>query len=125
MTNQRFYALPQLPSTPPSFNQGVNKRGRLYVSIQKSMTLSAADFVEILPDNPSRHSALFINDGSTVIYLFRLSGGGVNKGIRLNPAGGSFQEEMDTRGDIFTGSWFAQPASGSPVILVTELSHAF
>ncbi len=47
--------------------------------------------VEVLAASPSRVSALFVNDGSSVIYLKFGATAVVNEGIRLNGFGGSYE----------------------------------
>ena len=45
----------------------------------------------VLAANAARKYALFVNDGSSVIYLMVSNGAVVNQGIRLIPSGGSYE----------------------------------
>lgn len=52
---------------------------------------SAGSSIEILKENPARRYALFVNDSDTVMYLRLGQEAAVNRGIRLNASGGSYE----------------------------------
>jgi len=81
-----------------------------------SVTTSSA---QVLAANINRAKAILINDSDTVIYLARGMPAALNAGIRLNPLGGSWIEEPDHRGRIFTGPIFAI-STATKTLLVTE-----
>lgn len=45
----------------------------------------------VLSANPRRIYAAFVNDGTDIVYLALGNTAVVNRGIRLNPSGGSFE----------------------------------
>lgn len=60
---------------------------KLAVEIVRSVSTAQ----EILPENPQRQYALIVNDGATDIYLSLGGTAAVNKGIRVNALGGSYE----------------------------------
>lgn len=75
----------------------------------------------ILPANANRRYLLLVNDSDTVIYLRLQTGAAaVNRGIRLNASGGSY--EMGGATGIYTGAIRANHGGGAvnKVLLVSE-----
>ena len=71
----------------------------------------------VLVANGNRVYALFVNDSDEVIYLRRGADAVLNRGIRLNASGGSY--EMSRRfGNLYTGAINAICASGAKNLLV-------
>lgn len=71
----------------------------------------------VLAANGNRVYALFVNDSDEVIYLRRGADAVLNRGIRLNASGGSY--EMSGRfGNLYTGAINAICASGAKNLLV-------
>jgi hypothetical protein len=72
----------------------------------------------VLPHNRLRSGAIFVNDSDTVIYLGLGYEAAVNKGIRLNPAGGSYEIGAWNlfRGDIHG----IHGGSGNKVLCIVE-----
>jgi putative intracellular protease/amidase len=73
----------------------------------------------VLAANHRRNRAILINDSDTVMYLARGDQAALNSGIRLNAGGGSWTEEPDNRGHIYTGP-IAAICTASKTLLVTE-----
>jgi len=74
----------------------------------------------ILMANQSRKRVYLVNDSTEAIYIARADSAAMNAGIRLNPAGGSFVDEPDTRGEIYTGPYYGICNSGSMNLAVEE-----
>jgi hypothetical protein len=72
-----------------------------------------------LAANASRTYALFINDADEAIYLGLGVAAVMNKGIRLNANGGSY-EMSAALGNLYAGAVNAICASGGKLLLVTE-----
>lgn len=73
-----------------------------------------------LAANTARHSALFVNDSSNVIWLNVAGATAVaNTGIRLNASGGSYYMSYE-EGNLNTGLITAIAAGASSNLLVTE-----
>lgn len=71
----------------------------------------------VLALNPSRKFATFVNDSNETIYL-SLSGTAVmNKGIRLNCCGGSYEINVT---NLYNGAVAAICSSGSMELCITE-----
>lgn len=76
---------------------------------------------QVLAGNKNRRKAILINDSAQVIYLARGMPAALNAGIRLNPAGGSWIEEPDSLGHVFTGPIFAIAAATSNLLVTEEI----
>ena len=72
-----------------------------------------------LAANASRLYALFINDSDEAIYLGLGVAAAVNRGIRLNANGGSY-EMSEAVGNLYVGAVNGICASGGKKLLVTE-----
>lgn len=73
---------------------------------------------EVLVRNTKRNFASFVNDSDAVIYLSLGSAAVLNKGIRLNASGGSF--ELDTN-NLYLGAIYAiHGGSGNKNLCVVE-----
>lgn len=73
----------------------------------------------ILPQNPGRLYALFVNDSDQVIYLKLGVDAVLNEGIRLNADGGSYEMSKGLR-NLYKGEINGICASGGKNLLVTE-----
>ena len=71
----------------------------------------------ILPANPGRTYALLINDGAADIYLGMGIPAVVNRGIRLNNGGGSFEINLT---NPWQGEIYAVGDATNPTLLITE-----
>lgn len=71
----------------------------------------------VLAANPNRKYVALVNDSNEVIYISLGVAAVLNKGIRLNAEGGSY--EIDSE-NLYTGSIYAICSSGSKVLTVTE-----
>jgi hypothetical protein len=93
----------------------------------QSSTSTTSDLpVKVLSSNAARKYASITNDSDTVIYLYFADFSsaaaasttvGVNKGIRLNAAGGSY--EIDDR-NLYIGEIWASSTLSSKKILFVE-----
>lgn len=73
----------------------------------------------VLAANANRKYALFVNDSDTIIYLKVGAAGELNKGIRLNASGGSF-EMSNALGNLDARAINAIASAGPKNLLVTE-----
>ncbi len=81
-------------------------------------TIAAASTL-VLAANTNRLYALVINDSDEVIYLALGVAAVMNRPIRLNASGGSY--EMSKKlGNLYTGALYGICASGGKIALVTE-----
>ena len=83
----------------------------------KGVTVGATS-TAVLSANTDRVAATFVNDSDEVIYLSLGGTVALNKGIRLNAAGGSFSIDAS---NLYKGAVTAICTSGSKVLCVTEL----
>lgn len=83
------------------------------VDLKKSVSSTQ---VEVLPVNPLRSYALLVNDGATDIYLGMGIPAELNRGIRLNSAGGSYEINLS---NPWHGS-ISAISTGTPDILIQE-----
>jgi len=72
---------------------------------------------QVLPENPQRVYALLVNDSAAVIYLAMGGPAEVNRGIRLNASGGSYEINLT---NPWHGSIHAVATAGTPALLVQE-----
>lgn len=73
----------------------------------------------VLAENGARRYALFINDSDTTMYLNLAGTAVVNKGIRLNANGGSYEMSAG-QGNLTTQAIKAICASNAKNLLVLE-----
>ena len=71
----------------------------------------------VLPANPGRVYALMVNDGGADIYLGMGIPAVVNRGIRLNSAGGNYEINLT---NPWQGEIYAVGDATSPSLLITE-----
>lgn len=97
-----------------------------YIADEPDTTIAYADTVvaaadastQVLAANPDRVYALIINDSDTTIYLRVGAAAELNKGIRLNAEGGSY-EMASSLGNLSKAAIFAIHAeTGVPKILL-------
>ncbi len=74
---------------------------------------------QLLPPNGARTSILFINDSANVIYLSKAGPAVLNRGIRLNPLGGSYSEP-DNVGRTHLGEWYAIATAAGSILCINE-----
>ena len=93
--------------------QPLDWRGKVVEPVITTVVGSAP----VLPSNPKRRYAIFINNSGNLMYLHKNEVGVVNAGIRLNANGGSYEIN-------FTNPYFGpiSVASGNAgdLLLVTE-----
>jgi hypothetical protein len=73
----------------------------------------------VLAANTSRKYALFVNDSDSVIYLKIGAAAEMNKGIRLNAGGGSFEMNANI-GNLMTGAIYAISSATNKNLLILE-----
>lgn len=85
-------------------------------AVDKAIPLVAATDTQLLPENPRRIYALMVNDGVADVYLGMSAPAILNRGIRLNANGGSYEINLFNpwHGEIRAIS------SGVPNVLVVE-----
>jgi hypothetical protein len=112
----------QDPASEFSFPILVNSSGTLVVQEQNvSVALTSSSIVVgntstlVLASRPLRENMILVNDSTQNIYLAYGTTALMNKGIRLNSAGGSLTD------DTYTGQVSAICSSGGMVVTVTEL----
>lgn len=69
--------------------------------------------------NANRLYAAFINDGTEAIYLYLGAAAVLNRGIRLNASGGSYEMSREI-GNLYVGAVNGICTSGGMTLLVTE-----
>jgi len=72
---------------------------------------------KVLAANPYRTYALLINDGTDPIYLALNKPAEVNRGIRLNAGGGSFEINLN---NPYQGEVYAVGSAANPPLLISE-----
>ena len=72
-----------------------------------------------LAANANRLYAAFVNDGTEAIYLYLGAAAVMNRGIRLNAAGGSYEMSREI-GNLYVGAVNGICASGGMILVVTE-----
>lgn len=92
--------------------QSVADEGAGSVSVGSSTT-------EIFAANDDRQSATIVNDSDEEVYLGLGVAAVMNKGIRLNAAGGSYEINLS---NPWVGTVNGICASGSKVVTITEVS---
>ena len=90
-----------------------------YSSAVHTAPTIAALTTAALVANASRTYALFINDADEAMYLGLGTAAVMNKGIRLNANGGSY-EMSAALGNLYAGAVNAICASGGKLLLCTE-----
>jgi len=85
----------------------------------RAVTIGATSTL-ILQANSARKKVYLVNDATEEIYIARADGVALNTGIRLNAAGGSFYDERDTWGEIYTGPYYGICTSGGMNLCVEE-----
>ena len=87
--------------------------------IPSQVALSTTSLV-VARDAPGRKKIVFCNAGTIDIWLARGQYAILNAGILLQANGGSVVDEPDTRGRMYTGTWAALSASGTPILSISE-----
>lgn len=77
----------------------------------------AAKSEQVLAARTSRVTAVFINDSDEVIYMALGTTAEMNKGIRLNPNGGSYEINLT---NMYEGAIYAICASGGKNLCIQE-----
>ena len=83
-----------------------------------SQTVTSASGI-VLPGQPQRVKVSFCNTGASIIYLAKGTAAVAGAGIPLSPSGGSFTDERDGLGNIYTGIYSAI-TSGSMNLAIQE-----
>ena len=84
--------------------------------VDGAVTVGAVSTIALVA-NGQRTNAVFVNDSAQVIYLARGNPAVIGDGIRLNPAGGSYEID-DT--NLFRGQINAICALGGANLCVSE-----
>lgn len=71
----------------------------------------------VIPENPRRVSATFVNDSDETIYLSLSDTAVINEGIRINASGGSYEILGE---NLYKGPVSAICASGGKNLVVME-----
>ena len=87
-----------------------------YAAVELKLTLSVTQ-QRILGKNPARQYALLVNDGGDEIYLGMGIPAVINRGIRLNNGGGSYEINLT---NPWHGEIYAVAGAGTPALLVQE-----
>lgn len=117
--------------TVPTSNQEQVLKGTDFNQLESIATQSATSTtsalpVKVLSNNTARKYAYIANDSDTAVYLYfgnfasadvASTTVGVNKGIRLNATGGSY--ELDDR-NLYVGEIWASSTASSKKILFVE-----
>lgn len=93
----------------------------MYVKSQDSTITVDNSSVLILPSNNQRRAVSICNPSSSVIWICKGTTATVGQGILLNAQGGSYIDELDGQGNIYTGIYSAiAVTAGSNVIALQE-----
>lgn len=93
----------------------------MYVKSQDSTITVDNSSVLILPSNNQRRALSICNPSASIIYLCKGTTATVGKGILLNALGGSYIDELDGQGNIYTGIYSAiAVTSGANVVSLQE-----
>ena len=74
---------------------------------------------KVLPANPVRKHALFVNDSDAIAYLSLGSPAAANQGIRLNASGGSYELNVT---NLYHGDIYAISVGATKRLCITEVS---
>jgi predicted nucleic acid-binding Zn-ribbon protein len=109
------------------FDAGDDKSGVIVGTVLEAgsgLTLSVSDGVTvgsssttILAANTNRKDAIIVNDSDQIIYLKRGTGAELNKGIRLNANGGSYEINLN---NLYKGIITGICTDGSKDVTVSE-----
>jgi hypothetical protein len=88
-------------------------------SVPRAVICGIASLV-VLTANNQRKKALFINDSDTAIYLTKGIPAALNRGIRLNALGGSWEETPDILGYLWVGPFSAISSAANKNLCVIE-----
>ena len=89
----------------------------LEISFDRTGNATTSSTICLKP-NRNRSYALFINDSDTIIYLMKGKVAVLNRGIRLNAAGGSYEINST---NLYKGEIAAiHGGAGNKVLLVNE-----
>jgi len=88
-------------------------------AVNTSAVLAAATSLLVVRPRSNRRRLLLTNDGTDIIYLAKADAAVINSGIRLNAAGGWYEEICDQLGYIYLGP-FAAISAGIPRLLICE-----
>ena len=88
--------------------------------VHSAYTVGAvATVVPAVAANVNRRYLLLVNDSDEAVYVSLGAQAAMNRGIRLNAAGGSYEMALGL-GNLYKGAVHAICASGSKLLLVTE-----
>jgi hypothetical protein len=90
-----------------------------YLSPKHTVVNADVASVLALPKNEVRRYAAFINDSDTTVYLSFGTPAILNKGIRLNANGGTY-EMFSGRGNLYKGDIYVISSVTGKNLLVTE-----
>jgi len=77
--------------------------------------------LQFLQDEPRRAKLILCNDSPNNIFLSMLGKAVVNEGIFLIANGGSYCEEPDVYGRIFTGVWSGIATVAGSILTICEV----
>ena len=78
-----------------------------YVKSQDSTNVVTNTSILVVPPNNRRRAIAFTNSSTSVIWLAKGTTATVGQGIALNAAGGSYTDERDADGAIYTDAYAA------------------
>ncbi len=90
-----------------------------YTTPTHTWPVIAAATTVALAANANRRYVCFVNDGTEPIYLYLGAAAVMNRGIRLNASGGSYEMSREL-GNLYVGAINGICASGGMTLLVTE-----
>lgn len=93
----------------------------MYVKSQDSTIVVDNSSVLILPSQNQRRAVSICNPSNSIIWLCKDGTATVGRGILLNALGGSYIDELDGQGNIYTGIYTAiAVTAGSNVLAMQE-----
>ena len=90
-----------------------------YLTPAHTVVTAAVASTLALAANANRKYAIFVNDSDETLYLGLGAAAVLNKGIRLNASGGSY-EMSALGGNLYAGAVYAISTSGGKLLLVTQ-----
>lgn len=76
---------------------------------------------QILPNNPNRLGLLFVNNGTSTVFLKTRNTVALNSGIYLYPGGGAFSLRWDIDFELVASSWYGICALANNSIYTLEI----
>lgn len=88
--------------------------------VNRAASSVAVTTTQVLRNDPSRASFLFVNLGAFVVFLTPEGVPSSTNGIRVEPNGGALAVEWETDGEVVAWEWRAIAVGGASAVLILE-----